>query len=124
MKFIFKTMLIAGLSAFMQMYSPWWGIALVAFFVSVLLYTKGFSSFLSGFLAIFLLWGLKAYFIDSANEQILSTKITQLFSVTPFILLLITGVVGGTVGGFASLAGSNFSSMFRKEKRRKNKYYL
>lgn len=125
MKFIIKTVLIVVLAFLMQMFLPWWSIAFAAFFVNIIITSKGFSSFLAGFIALFLLWGVKAYLMDEANEQILSTKMAQLFSVTPTLLLLITGAIGGLVGGFAALTGSNFMALFKKERRKnRNKYYV
>ncbi|MDH5475009.1 MAG: hypothetical protein OEX22_04900 [Cyclobacteriaceae bacterium] len=122
MRFLLKIILIVAFSALLQTFFPWWTIAIAAFVISTVLYTKGISSFFEGFIAIFLLWCTKAYLIDLANEQILSDKIATVFSVTPIILIAITGFVGGLVAGFASLSGSTFIGMFKRTKRR-NKYY-
>lgn len=122
MKFLIKIALIAILAATLQTFLPWWSMAIAAFAVSLLLFTRGASAFFAGFIAIFLLWSLKSYFIDVANQQLLSLKIAELFSVTPFLLIIITGTIGGIVGGFASLTGGTFRKLFSTEKR-SNKYY-
>lgn len=123
MKFILKMILIAALAALLQTYFPWWSMAIAAFIISCVIYTKGLNSFLAGFISISLLWTIKAYYIDIANEQILSTKIASLFTVTPLLLLIITGVIGGLVAGFSSMSGSTFIGMFKTTKKSRNKYY-
>ncbi|MDH5368343.1 MAG: hypothetical protein OEW67_15300, partial [Cyclobacteriaceae bacterium] len=106
MKFIFKTILIAALATLLQTFFPWWSMAIAAFTISCFIYTKGFNSFFAGFISISLLWSIKAYYIDLANEQILSNKIASLFTtspsftITPLLLVIITGVIGGLVAGF------------------------
>ena len=123
MKFIIKIIIIALLALVAQTFLPWWSVALTSFVGGAVIYTRGIRPFIAGFIAIFLLWGIKAYLIDMANEQILSTRISQLFSVTPNLLILITAAVGGLVGGFASLSGSSLIGLFKSDKKRRNKYY-
>ena len=123
MKFIIKTILIALLAAGLQSFFPWWSVAISGFVISTLMYKNGASSFFAGFIAISLLWSIKAYFIDVANEQILSTKIAALFTITPILLIVITGVIGGLVTGFASITGTSFAALFRTTKKSRNKYY-
>lgn len=122
MKFLIKIILIALLAAALQSFFPWWSVAIAGFLISSMVYTKGISSFFAGFIAVFLLWSVKAYFIDVANEQILSTRVAALFTITPKLLIVITGVIGGIVTGLASLTGTTFVSLFKAKKVR-NKYY-
>lgn len=125
MKFILKILLIALFTYLIQLVLPWWGSAIAAFVGSIFIDTKGFSSYMAGFIAVFLLWSIKAYYIDVANEQILSHKVAMLFSVTPTLLIAITGVIGGVVGAFAALTGTSFVRLFQKSKiNRRNKYYV
>lgn len=108
MKFITSIILTALLSFAICMYLPWWSIALVAFIVAALIPQKPGKAFLAGFIALFLLWGILAYYIDVKNEHILSLKISELILKTksPGLLILITAFVGALVAGFAALAGS------------------
>ena len=59
-------------------------------------------------MALLLLWGGLAYWIDIKNESILSTRISQLMGIgnNPVLLVLITGIIGGLVGGFAAMSAS------------------
>jgi hypothetical protein len=107
MKFITTTLLIALLSFCSGLFLPWWGFALIALAVSALLPQRPIVSFLSGFLALFLLWGGLAWFLDAANNSILSEKIARILPLggSSFLLILVTAVIGALVGGGAALSG-------------------
>ena len=92
------------------MYLPWWGIAIAAFIISVMIPQKPVASFFSGFLGVFLLWGILAWWIDSNNNSVLSQKIAQILPLqgSSFLLILVTALIGGLVAGFASLTGGYF----------------
>jgi hypothetical protein len=108
MKIIVSILLTALLSFISGIYFPWWSIAVVAFLVAILIQQPIARSFLSGFLGIFLLWAVLATWIDVKNNSILSQKIAQLFSLgSPFILILVTSLVGAMLGGFAAMSGSS-----------------
>lgn len=64
-------------------------------------------AFIAGFLGIFLLWIVLAGWTNYSNAEILSSRVAQLMGVgSPMLLILVTGIVGGLVGGFAGLTGS------------------
>ena len=109
MKFILTTLLTFLLSFIAGLYLPWWSIAIVAFLAALLIQPKIGPGFLAGFLGVFLLWATIAFWIDTANESILSHKIALLFPLggSTLLLILITAFVGGLVGGFAGMAGSS-----------------
>ena len=108
MKFISALILTVLLSFIAGLYFPWWSIAIAAFITALLIYQKSWKAFLSGFVALLLLWGGLAYWIDIKNESILSSRISQLFGIgnNSFLLIVITGKIGGLVGGFAAMSGS------------------
>jgi hypothetical protein len=112
MKFIIAIILIAVFSFVAGLYLPWWSIAIVSFFVILLIPMRNGKAFLSGFLGIFILWALLAVWIDIQNEGILSKKIMVLFNLNgPSILLIfITSVVGAVVGGLGALSSSYLRS--------------
>ena len=87
---------------------PWWGIAIAAFLVSAAIPQKPAFSFLSGFLGVFLLWEVLAWWIDSKNNGILSQKIAYIIPLggSSVLLIVITSLIGALVAGFAALAGS------------------
>jgi hypothetical protein len=78
-----------------------------AFAVGFIFASSGWKSFFAGLLGIALLWLVMALFIDFTTQSQLSDRVAGLFptKTTP-LLFLITSLVGGLVGGFASLTGS------------------
>jgi hypothetical protein len=113
MRFLLSTVLIALLAFVAGIFFPWWCLALVAFGVAVLVPQRGWSSFGAGFIGIFLLWFVVAFWIDSKNNSLLSQKVAQLFSLgsSPLLLILITAILGALVGGFAALTGSTLRAL-------------
>ena len=108
MKFIVSLILIAALSFVSCLYLPWWSIAVTAFIVAVVIPQGAGRSFLSGFLAVFLLWAGLSFWISLANEHLLAHKIAPLIIKidNPLLLILATGLIGGLVAGFGALTGS------------------
>jgi hypothetical protein len=103
------SIVVTGLIAFLTgLYMPWWGIAIAAFLVSAAIPQKPAFSFLSGFLGVFLLWEVLAWWIDNKNNGILSQKIASVLPLggSSVLLIVITSVIGGIVAGFAALAGT------------------
>jgi hypothetical protein len=111
MKF-FLSVIVTSLLAFIAgIYLPWWSIAIVAFAVALVMQLKISSAFLSAFIGIFLLWCLIAVWIDIKNGSLLSNKIAQLFPLggSSVLLIIVTGLIGGLVAGFAAMAGASIS---------------
>jgi hypothetical protein len=107
MKFIFSILLTALLAFALGLYLPWWSLALAAFLVAALITLKPGWAFLAGFLSVFLLWALMAWIMSSGNDHILAHRVSQVIikQDSPGTLVLVTGLVGGLVGGFAALSG-------------------
>jgi hypothetical protein len=103
------SIVVTGLIAFLTgLYMPWWGIAIAAFLVSAAIPQKPAFTFLSGFLGVFLLWEVLAWWIDNKNNGILSQKIASILPLggSSVLLIVITSIIGGLVAGFAALAGT------------------
>src|SRR5690349_14650712 len=107
MKFVLTTLLTALFSFIAGLYLPWWSISIIAFLSAFLIQPPIGLGFLAGFTGVFLLWALLAFWIDTANESILSHKIAQLFPLggSSLLLIMVTAFVGGLVGGFAAMGG-------------------
>lgn len=108
MKFTVAILLTALLSFVAGLWLPWWEIAIISFFVSVIIPQHARDSFLSGFLGVFFLWGILAWWIDFKNNSILSQKIAQVLPLGgySYLLILVTAFIGALVAGFAALAAS------------------
>lgn len=103
---------------------PWWSFAITTIAVFAAIPQHAGKSFLAGFVAIFCLWSLMALKIDLANEHLLSTKVASILSLNGnySLLLLITGIVGGLVAGFAALTGSLLRKAMLVKKTKKFQY--
>ncbi|MBX2966909.1 MAG: hypothetical protein KF845_12240 [Cyclobacteriaceae bacterium] len=113
MKFTVQLVAIVIMSWLLELFLPWWSIAIAGFLGGVAFKSK--SNFLAGFIAIALLWFLHAFIIDLQAAAPLSEKIAALLMVKNKVLLfLVTAVIGGLVGGFATLTGS----LLKKSKKR------
>ena len=108
MKFLTATLLTVLLSFIAGLYMPWWSIAIVSFAVAALIHQKPMKAFLSGFFALFLLWGGIAYWIDLKNNHILSKRVAELMKMgqSSITIIIVTGIIGGLVAGLAALSGS------------------
>ena len=108
MKFIISLLLIALLSFAACLYLPWWSIAVVAFLVVALLPQNPGKAFFCGFTAIALLWALLSFLKSSQNEHLLAHKVSLIILKmdNPFLLIIITALIGALVAGFAALTGS------------------
>ncbi len=108
MKFPISIILIILLSFCSCLYFPWWSIAIVAFIVTAFIPQTPIASFFSGFIALFLLWGILSFWISSANNDILAHRVSQLIFKTdnPFLLIMSTALIGALVAGFGALTAS------------------
>ncbi len=118
MRLLLSVLLIAALGYLAGLWLPWWSIAVVAFLVTLLIPQSPGTGFLSGFLGIFIMWAIVAFWIDIQNESILSRKIAELLPLggSSILLVLVTAIVGGLVGGFAGMAGSSIRAPRRRRR--------
>jgi hypothetical protein len=119
MKFFNSFLLTALLSFIAGIYiSFWWFFAVVAFLVAALIHQKGYKAFFAGFLALFILWFVLAFWMDLVNEGVLSVKIASLLSLdgSKWLLMVVTAFIGGLIAGFAALSGSYLRSTSPKKK--------
>lgn len=87
---------------------PWWTVAVAAFIAAAIVPLKPWASFLAGFLGVALLWWVLAAVIDNANAGVMANRMAEVLPLegNKMLLIIITGVVGGLVGGLAALTGS------------------
>jgi hypothetical protein len=105
MKFVLQLALIIILAHFLGLFLPWYYIAVAAFVGGYIFRSK--ANFLAGFLAIALLWSLKAAWIETGGSTDLVQRVANILLVKNKILLyVLTAVIGGLVGGFAALTGA------------------
>jgi hypothetical protein len=108
MKFLTSILLTALLSFAACLYLPWWSIAVVAFIVAAVIPQKPGKAFLAAFIALFILWFGLCFYMSNANDNILAHKVSMLIIKmdNPYLLMLVTALIGALVGGLAALSGS------------------
>lgn len=110
MKFVLHVIAIALLGGIMELFLPWWSLAIAAFICGWIFESNGWQSFFAGLIGAGLLWFGYAYYLDASTNSILTMKVAAIFPTkTIGLLILVTSVIGGLVGGFASLSGSIIS---------------
>jgi len=110
MKLITSILLTALLSFAIGLYTtlPWFSFVFCSLIVAIAIHPKPWKSFLSGFVAVFVLWVLLAILSDTPNEHLLSTKVANILPLggNYVVLIFITGLIGGLISGMAALTGS------------------
>lgn len=109
--FIMTLLLAFILSQFL----PWWSI-MVAGFVSALFFSlKKSAVFFVPFLAILLFWSVYAFMISNSNDFTLAKKIAILLPLggNPYLLIIVTGIIGGIAAGVAALLGKQCSVLVK-----------
>ena len=86
---------------------PWWSVMLASFISAILFSLKKSAVFFVPFAAISLFWMVYAFWLSSGNDFILSKKIAVLLPLNgnPYLLILVTGIVGGLAAGVAAVFG-------------------
>ncbi len=108
MKFIVSIFLTALVGFAFGLYLPWWCVAIAGFTVSFSLYQKPMAAFIAGFIGIFLLWGMLTLIRSISNDHILAHRVSMLIlkKDNPYLLILISSIIGGFTGGMGALCGS------------------
>jgi uncharacterized membrane protein YhaH (DUF805 family) len=95
---------------------PWWAAAVIVFLAALFIGKTSGKAFWSGFGAIFILWVILALMKSIPNDNILASRAVQLFPLPHqwMLLLLVTALIGGLVGGMAALSGVLIKRAFSK----------
>ena len=105
MRLIYQILFITILAFILELFLPWWSVAIAALCGGLLLKSK--HNFTAGFIAIALLWFAKAFVTDVMAATALTEKVAQIFKLpNKTILYLIMMFLGGLVGGFGCMTGS------------------
>jgi hypothetical protein len=108
-------LIILILSFICSYFLPWWMIAIIAFAAAYIASKKPGMSFLSGFAGVFIAWTVLALLKSIPNDNILAGRVAKLFQLPNWILLLlVTALIGGLVGGLAALSGALARKSFKK----------
>lgn len=109
-------LIILILSFIASYFLPWWIVALIAFLAALFLGKTSRQSFWSGFGGVFILWVILALIKSIPNDNMLASRVIQLFPLPHnwILLLLISALIGGLVGGMSALSGILVKKVFTK----------
>lgn len=99
------------------LFLPWWSVMIAAFMSALFIPLKKAAVFFIPFLAILLFWSAYCFVLSSANDFILAKKISELLKIggNPYLLILVTGVIGGLAAGIAATLGRQVGSLTKGE---------
>ncbi len=98
---------LIGATFFLQLFLPWWIVAVVAFILSYFLINSLISGFLISFLSVFLLWTSVAIVSDRNFDSSMAVLIGKILGdISPSIVFFITGALGGFVAGLGGMMGA------------------
>ena len=115
-KTLFYIILLGLLTLLCGIFLPqWWFVAVVSFLTALVFKEKMLKTGVITFLVVTIVWMGTAMYIDIGNESILSSRIGQILGgLSPFLLTLITGLLGGIVATLAGLTGASLNAVFFK----------
>lgn len=108
MKFLIQVIAISIAAFVLELFMPWWSIAIAALAAGYALKSK--ANFLAGLLAIALLWLVKSLMLDASASAPLAERVAAIFSLSKPLLMLVTSLIGGLVGGFAAMTGASLKT--------------
>lgn len=112
------TIIITALLAWLTTYVfAWWMVAVIPFLVAVVWQQDPGRGFLNGFFSIALLWLFLVLKTDTANEQVLSQRMAQLFGLSHAIFIIVNIVLGALVGGLGGWSGASMWKIYKREQR-------
>lgn len=104
---VFLVVLIA--SFLLQLVLPWWIMIIIAFVTCGLIGKTGRVSFWHPFLAIFVAWTAMALFKSIPNDNILVTRIAEMFGLHFWpAILIISCLLGSCVAAISGYCGYQF----------------
>ncbi|MDO5978766.1 hypothetical protein [Flavivirga spongiicola] len=101
----------------LSMFLPWWSVMVAAFITSLFFSLKRSAVFFIPFLAIALLWIVHSFWLSNTNNFILANKIAILLPLNgnPYLLISLTGFIGGLAAGVAAIFGKQCSVLVKKD---------
>ncbi|WP_111683596.1 hypothetical protein [Winogradskyella tangerina] len=105
------------LAVILSLFLPWWSVMTAALATSLFIPLKKTAVFFVPFLAILVFWAGHSFVLSSANDFILAKQISQLLKIggNPYLLILITGVIGGLAAGIAAIFGKQLTLLNSKK---------
>jgi hypothetical protein len=105
------------LAIILSLLLPWWSVMIAALATGLLIPLKKIAVFFTPFLAILLFWAFYSFILSSANDFTLAKRISVLLPLggNPYLLILVTGVIGGLAAGIAAIFGQQLHAVLKNE---------
>ncbi|MDY2588127.1 hypothetical protein [Winogradskyella aquimaris] len=109
----FATILLAFLLSFVM---PWWSVMTAALATALFIPLKRAAVFFVPFFAILIFWAVYSFILSSGNDYTLAKRIAVLLPLSgnPYLLMLVTGIIGGLAAGVAAVFGKQITLMGNK----------
>lgn len=100
----------------LSLFLPWWSVMVAAFVTALFVPLKKIAVFIVPFLAILLFWMVYSYILSSSNDFTLAKRIAVLLPLggNPYVLMLVTGIIGGLAAGITATFGKQLQGIFQK----------
>ena len=108
MKHLIYSLILIVIGALVGIYLPWYAMGVAFGLIAFVLNMPVRLSFLTGFLAGFILWVVSALWLDLQHPSTLPGRMAQVFPLkgNVFALFVVTGVLGGIFSGIWTWAGA------------------
>ena len=105
------------LAFILSLFLPWWSVMTAALTTALFIPLKKAAVFFIPFLAILLFWVMYSFILSSGNDFTLAKRISILLTLggSPYVLMLVSGIVGGLAAGISAIFGRQLSLLFKKE---------
>ncbi len=104
------------LAAILSLFLPWWSVMTAALATSLFIPLKKAAVFVVPFLAILVFWTIYSFILSSGNDYTLAKRIAVLLPLggSPYLLMLVTGIVGGLAAGIAAIFGKQLVAVSKQ----------
>lgn len=101
----------------LSLFLPWWSVMTATLITALFIPLKKSAVFFVPFLAILLFWTVYSYVLSNNNDFILAKRIAVLLPLAgnPYVLMLVTGIVGGLAAGIAAIFGKQLHILFENK---------
>ena len=110
------TLTVIILTLMMGYFFEWWTVAIAAFIGGAIFGKSSGETFVKGMIAVIIVWLLMVCYYHFSTQGILSNKIAQILPMggNAGILILVTVLIGGLVGGLGAMSGFLVRNLFKK----------
>lgn len=105
-KMVKNIILLVAFVLITSYFLPWWSTAIVAFLWGLIINPNSKQGALILFFTLFFIWVGVALYLNLNNNELMSQRMAEILKVgSPWVLILITGMIGGLVGLLPGMAG-------------------